>query len=50
MGCEAAGSDASDTTARVLGVAGIVIGVAGLAMGAVLGRKRNPSPAGVSAS
>lgn len=43
-------SSASDTTARVLGIAGIVIGVAGLATGALLGRKRNPSPAGVNPS
>ena len=43
-------SGASDTTARVLGIAGIVIGVAGLATGALLGRKRNPSPAGVDPS
>ncbi|WP_338897258.1 YcnI family protein [Streptomyces sp. TG1A-60] len=36
----AAPADSSDTTARVLGVAGIVIGVAGVAYGVLAGRQR----------
>ncbi|MFC9222984.1 YcnI family protein [Streptomyces hygroscopicus] len=46
-GSEAAASDASndkdgsDTTARVLGIAGIVIGAAGVAFGVVAGRRRS---------
>ncbi|MFF6780934.1 DUF1775 domain-containing protein [Streptomyces sp. NPDC012510] len=35
-----AASDSSDTTARVLGVVGIVIGVAGVAYGVLAGRRR----------
>ncbi|MBB4894142.1 uncharacterized protein YcnI [Streptomyces olivoverticillatus] len=35
------GGDSSDTTARVLGVAGIVVGVAGAVFGVVAGRRRN---------
>lgn len=34
------GDDGTDTTARVLGVAGIVIGVAGVAFGVLAGRRR----------
>ncbi|MET7639177.1 YcnI family protein [Streptomyces sp. NPDC005438] len=37
---QAAKSSGSDTTARVLGVAGIVIGAAGVAFGALAGRRR----------
>ncbi|MBQ0847736.1 YcnI family protein [Streptomyces sp. BH-SS-21] len=37
---EAASSDSSDTTARVLGVVGIVVGVAGVAFGVLAGRRR----------
>lgn len=33
-------SDSSDTTARVLGIVGIVVGAAGLAFGVVAGRRR----------
>jgi uncharacterized protein len=36
----ASSSDSSDTTARVLGVVGIVVGVAGVAFGVVAGRRR----------
>ncbi|MGV9319526.1 YcnI family copper-binding membrane protein [Streptomyces sp. NPDC003660] len=36
----AADSDATDTTARVLGIVGIVIGVAGVAYGVLAGRRR----------
>lgn len=36
-------SDSSDTTARVLGVAGIVVGVAGVAFGVLAGRRRTAS-------
>ncbi|WP_329118325.1 YcnI family copper-binding membrane protein [Streptomyces sp. NBC_01353] len=38
---EAAGSDSSDTTARVLGVIGILVGVAGVAFGVLAGRRRS---------
>ncbi|RLL67911.1 YcnI family protein [Streptomyces sp. Z26] len=34
-------SDSTDTTARVLGVAGIVVGVAGVAFGVLAGRRRS---------
>jgi len=37
---EAADTDSSDTTARVLGVVGIVVGVAGVAFGVLAGRRR----------
>ncbi|MFD6284969.1 YcnI family protein [Streptomyces sp. NPDC060205] len=37
---EAATTDSSDTTARVLGVVGIVVGVAGVAFGVLAGRRR----------
>ncbi|MFL1901713.1 YcnI family protein [Streptomyces tauricus] len=37
---EAASDDSSDTTARVLGVVGIVVGVAGVAFGVLAGRRR----------
>ncbi|MFF7330579.1 DUF1775 domain-containing protein [Streptomyces sp. NPDC008150] len=37
----AASADDSDTTARVLGVVGIVVGVAGLAYGVLAGRRRS---------
>ncbi|MFE0626732.1 YcnI family protein [Streptomyces sp. NPDC058864] len=37
---KAASADASDTTARVLGVVGIVVGVLGLAFGVLAGRRR----------
>ncbi|MFF3484825.1 YcnI family protein [Streptomyces sp. NPDC002701] len=37
---EAASTDSSDTTARVLGVVGIVVGVAGVAFGVLAGRRR----------
>ncbi|WP_328845488.1 YcnI family copper-binding membrane protein [Streptomyces sp. NBC_00258] len=37
---EAAASDSSDTTARVLGIVGIVVGVAGVAFGVLAGRRR----------
>ncbi|MGC5567101.1 YcnI family protein [Streptomyces sp. FR-108] len=37
---EAASADSSDTTARVLGVVGIVVGVAGVAFGVLAGRRR----------
>ncbi|GAA2355468.1 YcnI family protein [Streptomyces cuspidosporus] len=33
--------DSSDTTARVLGIAGIVVGAAGIAFGVLAGRRRN---------
>ncbi|MET9557873.1 YcnI family protein [Streptomyces sp. NPDC006645] len=39
----AAASDSSDGTARGLGIAGIVIGVAGVAYGVLAGRRRTPS-------
>ncbi|MFG2640923.1 YcnI family protein [Streptomyces sp. NPDC048370] len=38
---EAASSDSSDTTARVLGVVGILVGVAGVAFGLLAGRRRS---------
>ena len=38
---EAASSDGSDTTARVLGIVGIVVGVAGVAFGVLAGRRRS---------
>ncbi|MGP3951339.1 YcnI family copper-binding membrane protein [Streptomyces sp. 7N604] len=38
---EAAAGDGSDTTARVLGVLGIVIGAAGVAFGVIAGRRRS---------
>ncbi|MEV6314253.1 YcnI family protein [Streptomyces sp. NPDC051776] len=38
---EAAEGDSSDTTARVLGIAGIVVGVAGVAFGVLAGRRRS---------
>ncbi|MFE1799177.1 YcnI family protein [Streptomyces sp. NPDC059517] len=38
---EAAATDSSDTTARVLGVVGIVVGVAGVAFGVLAGRRRS---------
>jgi uncharacterized protein len=37
---QAASDDASDTTARVLGVVGIVVGVLGVAFGVLAGRRR----------
>ncbi|MER6995283.1 YcnI family protein [Streptomyces sp. NPDC000410] len=37
----AAATDGTDTTARVLGVAGIVVGVAGVAFGVLAGRRRS---------
>ena len=37
----AASSDAGDTTARVLGVVGIVVGAAGVAFGVLAGRRRS---------
>ncbi|MET9292212.1 YcnI family protein [Streptomyces sp. NPDC003077] len=37
---EAAAADGSDTTARVLGVVGIVVGVLGVAFGVLAGRRR----------
>ncbi|MFF3938721.1 YcnI family copper-binding membrane protein [Streptomyces phaeofaciens] len=37
---EAADTDSSDTTARVLGVVGIVVGAAGVAYGVLAGRRR----------
>ncbi len=37
---ETASSDSSDTTARVLGIAGILVGVAGVAFGVLAGRRR----------
>ncbi|NBM20307.1 YcnI family protein [Streptomyces sp. GC420] len=37
----AAGSDSSDTTARVLAVVGIVVGAAGVAFGVLAGRRRS---------
>lgn len=39
----AASSDSSDTTARVLGIAGIVVGVIGVAFGVLAGRRRQTS-------
>ncbi|MEV7865314.1 YcnI family protein [Streptomyces sp. NPDC088124] len=36
----AGGGDSSDTTARVLGITGIVVGVAGVAFGVLAGRRR----------
>lgn len=36
----AAAADSSDTTARVLGVVGIIVGVAGVAFGVLAGRRR----------
>lgn len=44
----AGGSDTSDTTARVLGIAGIAVGVIGVLTGAVLGRRRATSTSNVS--
>lgn len=35
------GGDSSDTTARVLGIVGIVVGLAGVAFGVLAGRRRN---------
>ncbi|MFF3754814.1 YcnI family protein [Streptomyces sp. NPDC002018] len=37
---ETASADSSDTTARVLGIVGIVVGVAGVAFGILAGRRR----------
>ncbi|CAM5364642.1 YcnI family protein OS=Streptomyces microflavus OX=1919 GN=HUT09_17510 PE=4 SV=1 [Streptomyces microflavus] len=37
----AASSSSSDTTARTLGIIGILIGVAGVAFGVLAGRRRN---------
>ena len=37
------GSSGSDTTARALGVAGIVVGAAGVAFGVLAGRRRTNS-------
>ncbi|NEA47488.1 YcnI family protein [Streptomyces sp. SID10815] len=39
----AAADSGSDTTARVLGIVGIVIGAAGVAYGVFAGRRRNPA-------
>ncbi|OQR60746.1 hypothetical protein B6E66_28505 [Streptomyces maremycinicus] len=41
----ASDSDSSDTTARVLGVVGIVVGAAGVAYGVLAGRRRNTTEA-----
>ena len=38
---DSSGGDSSDTTARVLGIVGIVIGIAGVAFGVLAGRRRN---------
>jgi periplasmic copper chaperone A len=38
----ASGADGTDTTARILAVAGIVVGVAGVAFGVLAGRRRTP--------
>ncbi|MFJ8081557.1 YcnI family protein [Streptomyces sp. NPDC096205] len=38
---EAASGDSSDTTARVLGIVGIVVGAAGVAYGVLAGRRRS---------
>lgn len=46
----ASSSDSSDGTARGLGIAGIVIGVAGVAYGVLAGRRRTPSSTGTPAS
>lgn len=46
----ASSSDSSDGTARGLGIAGIVIGVAGVAYGVLAGRRRTPSSTGSPAS
>ncbi|MFJ7997110.1 YcnI family protein [Streptomyces sp. NPDC096310] len=40
---ETASADSSDTTARVLGVVGIVVGAAGVAFGVLAGRRRTTS-------
>ncbi|QGV79687.1 YcnI family protein [Streptomyces ficellus] len=40
-GKTAAAADSSDTTARVLGVAGILVGAAGVAFGVLAGRRRS---------
>ncbi|MFV2120873.1 YcnI family protein [Streptomyces sp. Act-28] len=40
-GAETASADVSDTTARVLGVVGILVGAAGIAYGALAGRRRS---------
>ncbi|MHC5905149.1 YcnI family copper-binding membrane protein [Streptomyces sp. S6] len=37
-------ADSTDTTARVLGVVGIVVGVAGVAYGVLAGRRRSTAP------
>ncbi|WP_075734242.1 YcnI family copper-binding membrane protein [Streptomyces acidiscabies] len=37
-------TDSTDTTARVLGVVGIVVGIAGVAYGVLAGRRRTASP------
>ncbi|MFB7273707.1 YcnI family protein [Streptomyces sp. NPDC056244] len=37
---ETASADSSDTTARVLGIVGIVVGIAGVAFGVLAGRRR----------
>ncbi|MFE7929061.1 YcnI family protein [Streptomyces sp. NPDC057456] len=42
---EASDSDSSDTTARVLGVVGIVVGAAGVAYGVLAGRRRTTTEA-----
>ncbi|MFM9445273.1 YcnI family protein [Streptomyces acidiscabies] len=39
-----ADTDSTDTTARVLGVVGIVVGIAGVAYGVLAGRRRTTSP------
>ncbi|WP_338684381.1 YcnI family protein [Streptomyces acidiscabies] len=39
-----ADTDSTDTTARVLGVVGIVVGIAGVAYGVLAGRRRTASP------
>ncbi|EST25954.1 hypothetical protein M877_20650 [Streptomyces niveus NCIMB 11891] len=46
----AASSDSSDGTARGLGIAGIVIGIAGVAYGVLAGRRRTPSSTDTPAS
>ncbi|MFJ4904372.1 YcnI family protein [Streptomyces sp. NPDC093249] len=40
-GQETASADSSDTTARILGVIGILVGVAGVAFGVLAGRRRS---------
>jgi uncharacterized protein YcnI len=39
------GSGGTDTTARVLGVVGVVVGVCGVALGVLAGRRRDTAPA-----